>query len=96
MDSSWNTSSTGTEAASTPVTADKLWLRLSADIRPGSGKQGKFSYSLDGTTFTPLGMPHTMNNTWQFFMGYRYAMFNFATASTGGVVTVKAFTLTTP
>jgi beta-xylosidase len=96
MDGSWNTTSTGTEAASAALSQERAWLRLSVDVRPGSGRQGRFSYSTDGTTFTPLGNAHTMDNTWQFFMGYRYGIFNFATDATGGAVTVRSFTLTTP
>jgi beta-xylosidase len=96
MDGSWNTTSTGTEAASAALSGTTVWLRLNADIRPGSGRQGKFSYSTDGTTFTSLGPAYTMNNSWEFFMGYRYGIFNFATASTGGAVTIKSFALTTP
>lgn len=96
MDSSWNTTSTGTEAASAAFSGSKLWLRLSADIRPGSGRQGKFAYSTDGTTFTSLGPAATMNNSWEFFMGYRYGIFNFATSALGGHVVVKSFTLTAP
>jgi beta-xylosidase len=93
MDGSWNTTSTGTEAAGATVTGNTIWLRLSADVRPGSGRQGRFSYSADGTNFTPLGPAYSMNNSWEFFMGYRYGIFNFATASTGGVVVVKSFNL---
>jgi hypothetical protein len=37
-----------------------------------------------------------MNNAWQFFMGYRYGIFNYATSSLGGTVTVARFTLSTP
>jgi hypothetical protein len=37
-----------------------------------------------------------MNNAWQFFMGYRYAIFNYATTTLGGTVTVSRFELTTP
>lgn len=96
MDGSWNTTSTGTEAASAPTSGNRVWLRLSVDVRPGSGRTGKFSYSTDGTTFTSIGTAHTMDNSWQFFMGYRYGIFNFATTATGGAVTVRSFTLTTP
>ncbi len=96
MDGDWNTTSKGSEAASAALSGETVWLRLSADVRPGAGKQGKFSYSSDGTTFTPIGPAYTMNNSWEFFMGYRFAMFNFATVATGGAVTVKSFTLTTP
>jgi beta-xylosidase len=96
MDGSWNTTSTGSEAASAPLSGNKVWLRVAADIRPGANSKGKFSYSTDGVTFTPLGPDFTMNNQWQFFMGYRYAIFNYATASTGGSVTVRSFEVAAP
>jgi beta-xylosidase len=96
MDSSWNTTSTGSEQASAPISGGRIWLRVNADIRPGSGRQARFSYSTDGTSFTSLGPAFTLNNAWQFFMGYRYAIFNYATQSLGGAVTVRRFDLTTP
>jgi beta-xylosidase len=96
MDGSWNTTGTGTEVAGTAVSGGRIWLRVSADIRPGSGRQARFSYSTDGVTFTSLGSAFTLNNTWQFFMGYRYAMFNHATQALGGAVTVRSFTQTAP
>jgi hypothetical protein len=96
MDSSWNTTGTGTEQASAPISGGRVWLRVNADIRPGSGRRAGFSYSTDGTTFTTLGPAFTLNNAWQFFMGYRYAIFNHATQSLGGTVTVRRFDLTTP
>ncbi len=96
MDGSWNTTSTGTEVASAAITGSRIWLRASADIRPGSGRQARFSYSTDGTNFTSLGNALTLNNTWQFFMGYRFGIFNYATQSLGGAVTVRRFDLTTP
>jgi beta-xylosidase len=96
MDSSWNTTGTGTEAASATVSGGRIWLRVNADIRPGTGRQGRFSYSTDGVTYTNLGPGFTMGNAWQFFMGYRYGIFNYATAALGGAVTVERFQLTTP
>jgi len=97
MDGSWNTTSTGTEAASAALTGNTIWLRVAADIRPGSSnRQGRFSYSTDGTTFTSLGTALTLNNSWEFFMGYRYAIFNYATAALGGAITVRSFTVSTP
>lgn len=96
MDGNWNTTNTGAEAASAAITGSRIWLRVNADIRPGSGRQARFSYSTDGTTFTPLGSALTLNNTWQFFMGYRFGIFNYATQSLGGAVTVRRFDLTTP
>jgi beta-xylosidase len=96
MDGNWNTTGTGAEQASAPVSGGRIWLRVNADIRPGSGRQARFSYSTDGTTYTSLGPAFTLNNAWQFFMGYRYAIFNHATQSLGGAVTVRRFDLTTP
>jgi beta-xylosidase len=96
MDGSWNTTGTGSDQASVNVSGGRIWLRLNADIHPGAGRQGRFSYSTDGVTFTPLGPGFVMENNWQFFMGYRYAVFNYATQSLGGSITVPSFTLTTP
>jgi beta-xylosidase len=96
MDSNWNTTGFGTEMAGANISGGRIWLRVNADIRPGAGRQARFSYSTNGITFTPLGPGFTLNNAWQFFMGYRYAIFNYATQSLGGAVTVPRFELTTP
>nr|WP_239127518.1 RICIN domain-containing protein [Asanoa siamensis] len=96
MDSSWNTTGTGSEIAGAGVSGGRIWLRANADIRPGSGRQARFSYSTDGVTFTSLGNALTLNNTWQFFMGYRFGIFNYATQALGGSVTVRRFDLSTP
>ncbi|WP_121154567.1 family 43 glycosylhydrolase [Micromonospora pisi] len=96
MNSNWDSTGTGTEAASANVTGGRVWLRANADIRPGSGRQARFSYSTDGVNFTALGPGFTLNNAWQFFMGYRFGIFNFASQALGGQVTVRRFELTTP
>ncbi|MBB5867800.1 beta-xylosidase [Allocatelliglobosispora scoriae] len=96
MDGSWNTTGTGTEAASAAISGTRVWLRATADIRPGSGRQARFSYSTDGTNFTALGSALTLTNAWQFFMGYRYAVYTYATQALGGAVTVKRFEMTSP
>ncbi|WP_434443261.1 family 43 glycosylhydrolase [Lentzea sp. E54] len=96
MDSNWNTTGTGTETASANPSGTRIWLRANADIRPGSGRQARFSYSTDGVTFTSLGTGFTLKNEWQFFMGYRFGIFNHATQALGGSVTVQRFELTTP
>jgi beta-xylosidase len=96
MDSAWNTTGTGIERAGANVSGGRIWLRANADIRPGAGRQARFSYSTNGTTYTSLGPAFTLNNAWQFFMGYRYGIFNYATQSLGGAVTVRQFDLTTP
>ncbi|MFF5215897.1 RICIN domain-containing protein [Micromonospora sp. NPDC000442] len=96
MNSNWDTSSTGSEIASAAVSGGRIWLRANADIRPGTGRQARFSYSTDGVTFVPLGNALTLNNNWTFFMGYRFAVFNYATQALGGAVTVRRFELATP
>ncbi|ADI11664.1 putative glycosyl hydrolase/xylanase [Streptomyces bingchenggensis BCW-1] len=55
MDSNWNTTSTGREVVSTSIHGNRIWLRATADIRPGTGREGHFSYSTDGTNFALLG-----------------------------------------
>ncbi|WP_051393379.1 RICIN domain-containing protein [Glycomyces arizonensis] len=95
MDSSWNTVATGSEAAGTGLSGGTVWLRVEADIRPGSGRQALFSYSTDGSNFNRLGPGFTLKNAWQFFMGYRFAVFNHATRSLGGAVTVNRFEVST-
>jgi hypothetical protein len=38
----------------------------------------------------------TLDKTWAFFMGYRFAIFNYASQALGGSITVSSFQLTTP
>ena len=83
MDSNWNTTGTGTEVASAAVSGGRIWLRANADIRPVSGRQARFSYSTDGVNFVSFGPAFTLNNEWQFFMGYRFGIFNYATQALG-------------
>jgi len=40
---------------------------------------------------TTLGPAFTLNNDWQFFMGYRFGVFNYATSALGGSVIVNQF-----
>lgn len=92
----WTTTSIGTESATATFSGTTVWFRASIDVNPGTGKQGKFFYSTDGTTFTAIGSGFTLNNSWEFFPGYRFGILNFATTALGGSVKVKSFTLTTP
>jgi beta-xylosidase len=96
MDSNWNTTNTGGEVAGADFNGTRIWLRANADIRPGAGRQAVFSYSTDGVNFTRVGPGFTMNNAWQFFMGYRFGVFNYATQALGGTVTLQRFEISTP
>ena len=94
----WKTASTGTVAATGPTVGDgqDVWLRIEADITPAFGTSTErttaFSYSLDGgKTFARLGQPFAMSNSWRYFSGYRFGVFNFGTKALGGEVKVKNF-----
>ena len=101
LDSKWVTNSTGTVAASGPTLATEttvIWLRVQADITPAfSGTTAKrtttFWYSTDGGKFTQLGQAFPMTNSYTFFTGYRYGVFNHATKALGGEINVKSFTM---
>ncbi|KAF2683358.1 glycoside hydrolase family 43 protein [Lentithecium fluviatile CBS 122367] len=100
LDANWATNTTGTVAAAGPTidsgTTD-LWLRVQADITPAFGTSTQrtttFWYSTDGSKWSQLGPAFPMTNAWQFFTGYRFAVFNFATKALGGEVAVKGFTM---
>ncbi|KAK2749933.1 xylosidase glycosyl [Colletotrichum kahawae] len=95
MNSDWTTSSTGTVVQRQSITlssSKEIYLRMKADIRPGAAGNAVFSYSTDGQTFTTLGSSFSLHNDWQFFMGYRYVIFNYATKALGGSVRVVSFT----
>ncbi|KAH7104036.1 glycosyl hydrolase [Auriculariales sp. MPI-PUGE-AT-0066] len=94
MDSNWATTNTGTTVASQGISGGTIWLRITANIAPSSNKVATFYYSTTGQNsgFTSLGT-YTMGTAWQFFMGYRFAIFNYATSATGGYVTVPYFDL---
>lgn len=93
MNSDWTTNSIGALEVSRDISETSLHLRASANIRPGSDGAVQFSYSTDGSSFTDLGTKFTMNTTWEFFMGYRFGIFNFATQTLGGSVKVDSFDL---
>ena len=97
MDTSWKTTSTGTEGTSATISGGKIWLRVKANIRTDNGGgTATFFYSTDGAQFTQLGSAFTMKKDWQFFLGYRYAILNYATTALGGSVKVSSFELVTP
>ncbi|WP_438016699.1 glycoside hydrolase 43 family protein [Sorangium sp. So ce315] len=97
MNTSWTTTSTGNEVAGADVSGDKIWLRVEANVRTDAGgAKARFSYSTDGTRFTDLGNTLNMTKDWQYFLGYRFGIFNYATKSLGGSVKVASFEVTKP
>jgi beta-xylosidase len=91
MREGWKTANKGDIDKSIAISGDKIWLRVSADIRPGVDRQARFFYSTDGRSFQAIGNPVGLNNSWNFFMGYRFSIFNYATQSLGGKVLVSSF-----
>ncbi|MFS8215368.1 family 43 glycosylhydrolase [Paenibacillus polymyxa] len=74
-----------TEVASVPFTQNRVYLKLICDFTNQTDK-AYFYYSLDGTNWTAIGNTLQMSYTIPHFMGYRFALFNYATKSTGGFV----------
>lgn len=95
MSTSFQTTSKGMEVAAAELSGGNVWLRVEADVRTNGGT-ARFSYSTDGQQFTSLGNVLNMNRDWQYFLGYRFGIFNYATQSLGGSVKIRSFTLQTP
>lgn len=77
-------------AAEQPVEVEKLpleqrvvYLKAACDFR-GRADKGYFYYSLDGKEWKAIGNVLGMEYTLPHFMGYRFALFNYATKETGG------------
>ncbi|KAI9150302.1 putative beta-xylosidase [Paramyrothecium foliicola] len=78
-----------------------IWLRITADVRPsfgrtGNNNQAQLSWSTDGSTFQQLGGAYNLHNRWEFFVAFRFGVFNYATKAIGGTVKVKEFKIENP
>ncbi len=78
------------ELENVPLTQDMVHLRLECDFRDRADK-ARFFYSLDGRSWMAIGKPLQMAYTLPHFMGYRFALFNFATKTPGGFVDFDFF-----
>lgn len=72
---------------------DKIYLRIDADFRPGDTRDiAKLWYSFDNKNWNRIGNDYKMKFDWQrFFMGTKFAIFNYATVENGGYVDVDYF-----
>ena len=75
-----------------PIPQDQVYLRVDADFKDRKD-EGRFYYSLDGLTWIAIGTALHMEYSIPHFMGYRFALFNYATKSTGGYVDFDFFRL---
>ena len=71
------------EVESIAVSQTFLYFKITCDFR-GQKDQAAFFYSLDGEEWISLGRTLQMEYTLPHFMGYRFALFNFATEAAGG------------
>jgi beta-xylosidase len=78
------------EVESVPLTQRALYLKVDCDFRNRTDK-AHFYYSLDGEQWTAIGKPLQMTYTLPHFMGYRFALFNYATKDPGGFVDFDYF-----
>ena len=71
----------------------KVWLRIDGDFQPGHNDAGNFYYSLDGEQWEQIGTKdYRMSFDYRrFFMGSKFAIFNYATKKVGGYVDVDYF-----
>lgn len=75
---------------SVPLSQKVVWLKAECDFRNRTDR-ANFYYSLDGRIWTAIGKPLPMLYTLPHFMGYRFALFNFATQTAGGSVDFDYF-----
>jgi len=82
------------ETAVVPLDQKTLFLKIEADFENRTDR-AHFYFSLDGSTWKPIGAPLKMSYTLPHFMGYRFALFNFATKTPGGSADFDYFHITT-
>ena len=78
------------EVESVPLTKETVFLKIECDFKDRADK-ARFFYSLDGNAWTAIGKPLQMAYTLPHFMGYRFALFNYATRTAGGFVDFDYF-----
>lgn len=80
-----------TELGRVPLEGDIVYFKINADFMPGMD-MAEFSYSKEGENWTGIGNPFKMRFDYtRLFMGTRYAIYNYATQSTGGKLHVDWF-----
>lgn len=70
-------------AARVPLEGDVIWLGVECNFR-NRADLARFSYSQDGRRWTRLGPEIRLTYTLPHFMGYRFALFCYATREAGG------------
>ncbi|MBC7888214.1 MAG: glycoside hydrolase 43 family protein [Ferruginibacter sp.] len=81
------------EAASIPFNQNNVHLKAECNFREKKDV-ADFYYSLDGKTWALIGEQLKMAYTIPQFIGYRFALFNYATKNTGGAADFDYFRIT--
>jgi beta-xylosidase len=76
-----------------PLTQNTIFFKAACDFT-NKKDEANFFYSLDGKTWKALGTTLKMTYTFPHFMGYRFALFNYATKITGGAAAFDFFHIT--
>jgi beta-xylosidase len=83
-------SGSAVEVEKVPLGQKTVYLKASCDFTERKD-EADFYYSLDGKMWTRIGSTLKMQYTLPHFMGYRFALFNYAAQSTGGFVDFDYF-----
>ncbi|MGO4109743.1 family 43 glycosylhydrolase [Paenibacillus sp. YAF4_2] len=83
-------SGTAEEIASVPLSQSRVYLKVEFDYKNNTDK-AYFYYSLNGTEWHAIGNTLQMSYKLDHFMGYRFALFNYSTKTTGGYVDFDYF-----
>jgi beta-xylosidase len=78
------------EIETIPLDQDQVYLRIVFNFE-NMTDQAYFYYSLEGESWHQIGDMLQMQYTLDHFVGYRFALFNYATESTGGSVDFDYF-----
>jgi beta-xylosidase len=78
------------DVKSVPLSQKVVFLKAECDFQNRTDR-ATFYYSLDGKMWTSIGKPLHMLYTLPHFMGYRFALFNYATQTPGGWVDFDYF-----
>lgn len=79
-----------TEVERTEISENEIYLRVDCDFN-NAADVAYFYYSTDGDNWIKIGDSLRMNYYGLHFMGYRFAIFNYATKQSGGYVDVDFF-----
>ena len=83
------------EAEKVRLEQDRVHLKVACDFRDRADT-ARFFYSLDGRVWSPIGSRLAMKYTLPHFMGYRFALFCYATREPGGAADFDYFRVTQP